>query len=60
MGKYNSWIENMGHTICPKCGTEYVDDIYNLTWNEKFYPRFCPWCGYQNIIEVTDKKVTNS
>ena len=37
------WISGM-HETCSACGTEFLDDILNITYKWE-YPKFCPMCG---------------
>ena len=30
---------------CSVCGTEYSEDIYNISYESDYRPNFCPNCG---------------
>ena len=39
------WISDGMWDKCSVCGTEYSDDIYNISFESDYHPNFCPKCG---------------
>lgn len=48
------WISDGMWYKCSACGTEYSDDIYNVSHDSDYHPNFCPKCGADMRGELND------